>query len=52
MGSVIEHLRLADGTPWSLPITLPVTAEQAAGLSGRVVLTHGGEPVGTLDILE
>lgn len=50
--SIIEHLRLADGTPWSLPITLPVTPEQAAGLSGRVVLTHGGEPVGTLDIEE
>jgi len=50
--SIIEHLRLADGTPWSQPITLPVTAEQAAGLSGRVVLTHGGEPVGTLDIEE
>ena len=50
--SIIEHLRLADGTPWSLPITLPVTAEQAQGLSGRIVLTHGGEPVGTLDIEE
>ena len=50
--SIIEHLRLADGTPWSLPITLPVTPEQAAGLSGRVVLTHGGESVGTLDIEE
>lgn len=50
--SIIERLRLADGTPWSLPITLPVGAEDAARLSGRVVLTHAGVPVGTLDITE
>lgn len=50
--SIIERLRLADGTPWSLPITLPVGAEDAARLSGRVVLTHAGVPVGTLDVTE
>ena len=37
---IVKHLRLADGTPWSLPITLAVSREQAESLSGRVVLTH------------
>ncbi|GMA17460.1 sulfate adenylyltransferase [Deinococcus metallilatus] len=50
--SVIEHLRLADGTPWSIPITLPVNREEAGQYTGRVVLTRGGEPVGTLDVQE
>lgn len=50
--SIIEHMRLADGTPWSLPITLPVSREQADALRGRVVLTHAGQDVGTLDIEE
>ncbi|WP_339097111.1 sulfate adenylyltransferase [Deinococcus sp. VB142] len=50
--SIVEHLRLADGTPWSLPITLAVSREQAERLGGRVVLTHDGQDVGTLDIEE
>ncbi|GAA4022165.1 sulfate adenylyltransferase [Deinococcus rubellus] len=50
--SVIEHLRLADGTPWSIPITLPVSRENARQYSGRVLLTFGGEAVGTLDVSE
>lgn len=50
--SVIEHLRLADGTPWSIPITLPVSREEAGQFTGRVVLTREGEPVGLLDVQE
>ena len=50
--SVLEHLRLADGTPWSLPITLPVTREEARAAGTRAVLTFGGEAVGLLDITE
>lgn len=50
--SVIGHMRLADGTPWSIPITLPVTREEAEQYRGRVVLTHGGAEVGTLDVQE
>ncbi len=50
--SVIEHLRLADGTPWSLPITLPVSRAEAGALRGRVVLTRGGAAVGWIDVQE
>ncbi|UBV43531.1 sulfate adenylyltransferase [Deinococcus taeanensis] len=50
--SVIERLRLADGTPWSVPITLPVAREDAARLHGRVVLTHAGQDVGWIDVQE
>lgn len=50
--SVIEHLRLADGTPWSIPVTLPVDRADAAPYRGKVLLTFGGEAVGTLDVSE
>ncbi len=50
--SVIEHLRLADGTPWSLPITLPVERAEARDLRGRVVLTRDGVAVGLIDVQE
>ncbi len=50
--NVIEHMRLKNGTPWSIPITLPVSREEAAKLNGTVVLTYNNEPVGTLNIEE
>lgn len=32
--SVVHHAALADGTPWTLPITLPITAELARTVEG------------------
>ena len=35
--AVVEGMCLADGTVWSVPITLPVSAGQAAELAGRQI---------------
>ena len=50
--SVIEQMRLADGTPWSIPITLGVSLEDSARLNGLIALRFEGEIVGTLEISE
>jgi sulfate adenylyltransferase len=51
--SVVERMRLADGRPWSIPITLAVTQEQAEALnSDDVALWHGGRPVAVIHVKE
>ncbi len=50
--SVVERMRLADGTPWSVPITLGVSPDDAPRYQGEVALTHGGQIVGTLSVTE
>ena len=53
--SVVRHMRLADGRPWPLPITLAVGEAEAAGLrEGRDVALRSpaGEPVGLLHLEE
>ncbi|MDJ0893607.1 MAG: sulfate adenylyltransferase [Alphaproteobacteria bacterium] len=48
--SVVDTMRLPDGTVFPLPITLAVdrhTADRLRGLP-RVALVHGGEEIGTL----
>lgn len=50
--AVVERMELADGSVWTLPVTLDVDAEtfkRAAG-ADRVWLRHQGEEVGRLEI--
>jgi sulfate adenylyltransferase len=53
--AVVEQMRLANGLPWSLPITLAVSSEVAAGLrpGAEVALTdEHGRIVGLLELEE
>ena len=53
--SVLRDMRLANGLPWSLPITLAVPSDVAASLRGRprVALADGaGEPLAILGVQE
>lgn len=52
--SVIENMRLKDGLPWSIPITLPVSEEEATGFEEGEelsILDHDGNIIAIL-ILE
>ena len=50
--SVVNEMRLANGLPWSLPITLSATEEELANLKSgsRAAITHEGKPVAIIDI--
>ncbi|MGM0837189.1 MAG: sulfate adenylyltransferase [Bacillota bacterium] len=52
--AVVEKLRLANGTVWSVPVTLPVTKGVAASLSkGETYkLTHENETYGVITVSE
>lgn len=52
--SVVEQMRLADGTVWSIPITLPVTEAVAETLQigDQVRLAHQGTVYGLLAITD
>ncbi|MED1946578.1 MULTISPECIES: sulfate adenylyltransferase [Brevibacillus] len=52
--SVVEQMRLADGTVWSIPITLPVSTTVAGDLQigDKVRLSHQGTIYGILAITD
>jgi sulfate adenylyltransferase len=53
--SIVEHMRLADGSPWSLPITLAVSEAQAGDLrEGQEValVEPDGRLLGILELAE
>ncbi|MFY2156406.1 sulfate adenylyltransferase [Cytobacillus firmus] len=52
--SVVEKMRLADGTIWSIPVTLPVSAEKAKELAAgeKFKLIHEGEVYGVITVSE
>jgi sulfate adenylyltransferase len=53
--SVVERMRLADGTVWSIPVTLAVDAARARQLPSRgeiALLDPNGRLAGTMEIAE
>ncbi len=50
--SVLANRRLATGLVWTIPVTLSVTQEHAAGLRGDVALASDGQVVAILHVEE
>jgi sulfate adenylyltransferase len=51
--SVLQRQRLADGTPWPVPVTLDVSADAVPDPASRVVLTDPeAVPLAVLDVAE
>jgi len=54
LSSVLEHMRLASDIPWTMPILLDASEEEAAelGEGDTVALVHRGSPIALLELEE
>lgn len=50
--SVVENMRLNDGTVWSIPITLPVNKRDQLKKGEKSKLSHKGVTYGTIDVTD
>jgi len=51
--SVVEHMRLPDGLPWSMPVTLAVSRQEAAAAGDEVTLVApDGTPLAVLEVAD
>lgn len=50
--NIVENMKLANGTVWSLPITLPVHDSSTFSIGETIRLTYEGEVYGTLEITD
>jgi sulfate adenylyltransferase len=51
--SVVDDMRLPEGLPWALPVTLAATKEEASGFTDEVALAdEAGEPLAVLELAE
>ncbi|WP_191268914.1 sulfate adenylyltransferase [Neobacillus kokaensis] len=52
--SVVHHMRLANGLPWSLPITLAVSEQKAAEIKigDTIKLVHHHKVYGVIEVVE
>jgi len=49
---VVDEMRLANGLPWTIPVTLSLDEEQASRVNpgDRLALTYAGQPLAVLDV--
>ena len=56
LDSVVRNMRLANGLVWSIPIVLDVAPAEWAAIGAvpgdRILLTHQGQPLATLEVAE
>jgi sulfate adenylyltransferase len=51
--SVVDTMHLPDGLPWSIPVTLSISKEQANAYKGEIALTDGdGNPFAVMTVAE
>ena len=52
--SVIDEMHLSNGLPWTIPVTLSLSEEEAKRIGGAtsVALTHGDHVMAILDVQE